>query len=105
MLVEVEVAHHTVVVLVPDPQEQVVAKEDHQKEVGHRPPHLTVDQATEVLLVTGPGLSLAPEEDQGHVQAHKMLRDHGNCIYALFNGRQLFEDSYLSITKISLIHD
>ena len=100
------VAHHTVVVFVLDPQYQVVAKADHQKEVEHRSPtHLSVDQATEVLLETGLGLSLAPEEDQGHVQAHKMLRDHGNCIYALFNGRQLFEDNYLSITKISLFHD
>ena len=92
MLEEVEVAHHTVVVLVLDPQEQVVAKEDHQKEVGHRPPHLTVDQATEVLLETGLGLSLVPEEDQDHVQDHNMLKDHGNCINAGLNGRRLFED-------------
>ena len=93
MLEEVEVVHHTVVALAPDPQEQVEAKADHQKEVGHRPPtHLSVDQATEVLLETGLGLSLVPEEDQGHVQDHKMLKDHGNCINAGFNGRRLFED-------------
>ena len=86
-------AHHTVVVFVLDPQYQVAAKADHQKEVEHRSPtHLSVDQATEVLLETGLGLSLAPEEDQGHVQDHKMLKDHGNCINAGFNGRRLFED-------------
>ena len=87
------VAHHTVVVFVLDPQYQVAAKADHQKEVEHRSPtHLSVDQATEVLLETGLGLSLAPEEDQDHVQDHKMLKDHGNCINAGFNGRRLFED-------------
>ena len=93
MLVEVEVAHHTVAGLVPDRQEQVVAKADHQKEVEHRPPtHLSVDQATEVLLETGLGLSLVPEEDQGHVQDHKMLKDHGNCINAGLHGMRVFEE-------------
>ena len=76
MLEEVEVAHHTVVVLVLDPQEQVVAKADHQKEAGHRlPTHLSVDQATEVLQGTGLGHSLAPEEAQGRVQDHKMCEE------------------------------
>ena len=73
MLVEVEVAHHTVDVLVRDLREPVAAKAGHQKEAGHRlPTHLSVDQATEVLLETGLGLSLVPEEDQDHVQDHKM---------------------------------
>ena len=76
MLVEVEVAHHTVDVLVRDLREPVAAKAGHQKEAGHRlPTHLSVDQATEVLQGTGLGQSLVPEEAQGRVQDHKMCEE------------------------------
>lgn len=74
MSVEVEVVHHIVVVLARDLLEQVAVKADHQKEAGlHLPIHQFVDQAIGVLLGIGPGLSLAPEEDQGHVQDREMF--------------------------------
>jgi len=73
MLVEVGVVHHIVAALALDRLERVEVKADHQKEAGlHLPIHQFVDQATEVLLGIGPGLSLAPEEDLGHVQDHEM---------------------------------
>ena len=74
MLVEVEVDHHTVVVLARDHPGPVEAKADRLKETEHRlPTHLFVDQVTGALLETDLGLSLVLVEDQGRVQDHEIF--------------------------------
>ena len=72
---EAEVDRHTEVVLVLDPLRQVVAKVARPEGVGlHLHIHQSEDQATEVLLVTDPGLSPALVGDRGHVLDHELER-------------------------------
>lgn len=73
MLVEAGAVHRTEAVLVPDHPRQVVARADPHEEVELRLLiHQFVDQVTEALHVTDPGLSLALAGDLGHVQDHEM---------------------------------
>ena len=71
---EAEVARLTVV-LVLGHLRQVVAKVARHEGVGlHLHIHRSVDQATEALLVTGPGLSPALVGDRDHVLYHELAR-------------------------------